>query len=1220
MSKESKGRLLIVDDTPTNLQHLMQILSEQGYEVYSASEGELALKIVQSTSPDLILLDILMPGMDGFQICQQLKEGDNTCDIPVIFTSPVERMLDRGKAFATGGVDYLAKPFQTEEVLMRVETQLSLRKLQKHLEERVEERTTEMSLANASLNKEIAERKKVEAALVQAHQDYTDLIDFIDGIVWEADAMTFRFNFVSNKAERLLGFEVERWINDPNFWKDHIHPEDREWAINFCVTAVDEKRSHDFEYRMIAADGRTVWLRDIVNVVVENEKAVKLRGIMVDITAHKRAEALRDGQSRVLELIATSASLEDVLESLIYLIESQSDGMLCSILLLDEEGQHLRHGAAPSLPEAYTRAIDGVSIGPQVGSCGTAAFLGEPVIVTDIFRDPLWTDYRELAAQHGLRACWSSPIISHQGLVLGTFAMYYREPRSPVPHETQLIAIATHIAGIAIARQESEKELRDSEERFRTLVENAPEALVVLDLDAGHFVDTNEKAVQLFGLSRDALFTISLFELSSPRQPDGRDSRQLALEKIQQTLNGESPVFEWTHRHTSGQEIPCEVRLVRIPSYGRRLIRGSIIDITERLKAAKALRASEKRFTTAFQASPNPLTITTLKEGRFLAVNDQFLRISGHSRAELIGQTVFELNLWDKSEERERAIQMLKEQGWVRDFEADLRTKSGEIRSMIIALEVIELEGQECLLMASNDITDRKRAEAELQRSAQEIRDLYDNAPCGYHALDQQGTFLRINKTELDWLGYTSDEVIGKLNIANLIADENRHDFQECFTRLEQHGSWSDLEIEMIRKDGSTIPVLLSSTAINDDQGNLQMVNSTLFDLTERKRLEDQIRQSQKMEAVGRLAGGIAHDFNNLLTAILGYSQLALLHLKPHEVMYEQIEEIKKAAERAALLTSQLLAFSRRQILQPKVLNLNAVVDEMDNMLRRLIGEDIELLTHLDSSLGRVKADPGQIAQVVLNLAVNARDAMPLGGKLIIETADVDLDEEYAHSQLSDQSGPFVMLAVSDTGQGIAEEDRMQIFEPFFTTKEKGKGTGLGLSTIYGIIKQSGGSILVTSEVGQGTCFRIYLPRVDDKPEVRESDSVKEIDPGKETILLVEDEEIVRKLAKTILKRSGYTVLEANGGGEALLKCERYTGEIHLMVTDIVMPHMSGRELAERLAPLRPEMKVLYMSGYTDDEIIHRGILQLDTSFMQKPFTPDYLLQKVREVLDSKNL
>jgi two-component system, cell cycle sensor histidine kinase and response regulator CckA len=1091
MSKEQKGRLLIVDDTPTNLHLLMKILSEQGYAVYPATEGELALKFVQSTPPDLILLDIFLPGMDGYQVCQRLKADENTRDIPVIFICSADQELDKVKVFAIGGLDYIVEPFQTEEVLARIETHLSLRNLQKHLEERVEERTAQLSQANASLNEEISERM--------------------------------------------------------------------------------------------------------------------------------RAEALRAGQSRILEMIATSSPLEDILESLSSLIESQSEGMLCSVLLLDEEGQRLRHGAAPSLPQSYTKALDDTAIGPQVGSCGTAAFRGEPVFVSDIQQDPLWQDYRDLAAQYGLRACWSSPIISHQGLVLGTFAMYYREPRNPIPAEIKLIEIALHIAGIAIERQHAEQELRNSEARFRTLVEHAPEALVVLDLDTSLFVDANEKAVQLFGIPRKSLFKLGPVELSPPTQADGRPSTEAALEYLEKALHGETPAFEWTHRNALGEDIPCEIRLVRLPSVGRRLVRGSIIDISERLQADKALHASEKRFATAFQSSPMSLSINSLDDGRILAVNDYFLRTTGYTREELLGHTSLELNFWPSQAERDKAIELLRQHGSVHDVESTFVTKSGEVRNVLFSIEMIEMDGTLCTLLAASDITERKRTEEALQRSAQEISDLYNNAPCGYHALDQNGTFLRINDTELQWLGYQPDEVIGIMNISQLIPKEFSQDFQSNFARLKRHGSLRDIEFNLLRKDGSTLPVLLSSTVIKDPHGNFLMVNSTLFDITERKRLEEQFRQSQKMEAVGRLAGGIAHDFNNLLTAILGYSQLALLHLDPADLLHDQIQEIRKAAERAALLTSQLLAFSRRQILQPKVLDLNSVVEEMDNMLRRLIGEDIALVTALEPALAPVKADPGQLAQVIMNLAVNARDAMPQGGQLTILTQNVNLDQEYAASHLAVEAGAYVMLSVSDSGEGIAEEHLSHIFEPFFTTKEKGKGTGLGLSTIYGIIKQSGGAIWVSSELGKGACFKIYLPRVEEPAEVsQERDFALDGERGHETILLVEDEEIVRRLAINILKRSGYEVLEASGGMEALRQAEQYQGVIHLLLSDVVMPKMSGRELAERLVELRPQMKVLYMSGYTDDEFIHRGILELGTQFMQKPFTPDQLLQKVRDILDAE--
>ena len=381
---------------------------------------------------------------------------------------------------------------------------------------------------------------------------------------------------------------------------------------------------------------------------------------------------------------------------------------------------------------------------------------------------------------------------------------------------------------------------------------------------------------------------------------------------------------------------------------------------------------------------------------------------------------------------------------------------------------------------------------------------------------------------------------------------------------------------------------------------------------------EEQLRQSQKMEAVGQLAGGIAHDFNNLLTAITGYSELGLRGLDTHNPLYPKLTEIKKAGDRAASLTRQLLAFSRKQILQPKVLDLNAVIPEMEKMLRRLIGENIVLETVLDSSLGQVKADPGQIEQIVLNLSVNARDAMPDGGRLTIETSNVSLEQPYRNQQVLIRAGHYVMLSVSDNGSGMDAETQARIFEPFFTTKELGKGTGLGLSTVYGIVKQSEGAVWVYSEVGKGTTFKIYLPRVDDV--VLTSEQARQLRPvprGSETILVVEDEDIVRALSTEILQQHGYRVLSAANGPEGLRLCREFSGRIDLLITDVVMPRMSGRELAEQLAIFRPETRVLYMSGFTDDAIVRHGVLDDDVFFIQKPFSPDALAFKTRSVLDN---
>jgi PAS domain S-box-containing protein len=389
------------------------------------------------------------------------------------------------------------------------------------------------------------------------------------------------------------------------------------------------------------------------------------------------------------------------------------------------------------------------------------------------------------------------------------------------------------------------------------------------------------------------------------------------------------------------------------------------------------------------------------------------------------------------------------------------------------------------------------------------------------------------------------------------------------------------------------------------------------IDVTEFRKTEAQLRHSQKMEAVGRLAGSVAHDFNNLLSVILGYSSMLLSDLKPVDPIRGDIDMIRVAGEKAAALTRQLLAFSRQQVLAPRVLDLNEVVQGSEQMLRRLLGEDIELVMRYESSFSLVRVDPGQIDQVVMNLCLNARDAMLDGGKLTIETKDVVLDEAYVSEHFDVTAGPYVMLAVSDTGVGMDQETQSRIFEPFFTTKGPGKGTGLGLSTVFGIVRQSNGHIWVYSEPGKGSSFKIYLPRAAGQEIDLEEFVVPMTLDGTETILLVEDQDEVRRVAQEILVRHGYHVIAAQNAGEALLGCERHPRTIHLLLTDVIMPQMSGRELAERLATIRPEMRVLYMSGYTDNAIVYHGILDSGLPYVQKPLVPESLARRVREVLDS---
>jgi PAS domain S-box-containing protein len=480
------------------------------------------------------------------------------------------------------------------------------------------------------------------------------------------------------------------------------------------------------------------------------------------------------------------------------------------------------------------------------------------------------------------------------------------------------------------------------------------------------------------------------------------------------------------------------------------------------------------------------------------------------------------------------------------------------------------------------------------------------------------GRFTLANQAAAEIYGTTTEQLVGKRDAD---FNPNREEVERFLQ--DDREVMTSLQPRFIAEEPVTNPATGETrwfqtvkVALVAAEGGVPQVLGVATDITRRKQLEDQLRQSQKMEAVGRLAGGVAHDFNNLLTAILGHADLLLEDATQHDGRRADLTEIKRAAERAAGLTRQLLAFSRKQILQPKVLDLNTVVTGMGTLLHRLIGEDIELRIVPAPGLGAVEADPGQLEQVILNLAVNARDAMPRGGKLTVETANVHLDEAYARQRVGVQPGPYVLLAVTDTGVGMDEHVKAHVFEPFFTTKEQGKGTGLGLATVYGIVQQSGGFIWVYSEPGRGTAFKIYLPRKAASSQDLEPVPTREDShAGSGTILLVEDEEAVRKLASRVLEARGYTVLRAADGLQALDTVERHPGAIDLLITDVVMPRMSGRELADLVRPRRPATKVLYVSGYTDDAIVHHGVLDAGVMFLQKPFTPDSLARKVKEIL-----
>jgi PAS domain S-box-containing protein len=505
-------------------------------------------------------------------------------------------------------------------------------------------------------------------------------------------------------------------------------------------------------------------------------------------------------------------------------------------------------------------------------------------------------------------------------------------------------------------------------------------------------------------------------------------------------------------------------------------------------------------------------------------------------------------------------------------------------------------------------------ARAALRDAEASFATLVEFAPIGIYRSNPAGQFLSVNSALVRMLGYdSSDEVLPLDMSRDVYADaDERQRLLDRDTYSDRQ--YDDVEATWKRKDGRLLQVQLSVRAVRNAAGQVDYYETFVRDVTDQRRLQQQLTQSQKMEAIGRLAGGVAHDFNNLLTVITSYSDLVFQDLPPDDPRRDDVDQVRKAADGAAALTRQLLAFSRQQVLEPKVIDLNSVVDNLKKILQRVIGEDVDLTTVLATKLGAVKADISQIEQILMNLAVNARDAMPTGGQLTIETTNVDYDPE--RQQRADGSRAFVMLAVTDTGTGMDEATKAKIFEPFFTTKQPGKGTGLGLATVYAIVTQAGGDIWVYSELGHGTSFKIYLPQVDAVPTTAAAVHV-DLPRGTETVLLVEDAAAVRAVARQVLQRQGYRVLEASDGEDALYLAARHQGTIDLVLTDVVMPRAGGRELAERLLAVRPDTRVLYMSGYTDDSVVRHGILEGGVTYLQKPFSPEGLARKVRDVLDA---
>ncbi|MBP3956165.1 PAS domain S-box protein [Gemmata sp. G18] len=783
--------------------------------------------------------------------------------------------------------------------------------------------------------------------------------------------------------------------------------------------------------------------------------------------------------------------------------------------------------------------------------------------------------------------------------------------RDPGGEIVGLVGVSRNIQQI----KETESALRASEAMLRGAFEDSNVPMVITSLDH-RFLRVNAAFARLFGYSQAEMLDLTTADVTYPDDLAESYARRDVL------LGGASHfVQQKRYVHRAGHILwgITSVSLVRDPSGRPTLYVGQVQDVTARKLAEEELRESETRFRAFFDATTAGMVELT-PDARILGANGAFCRMIGYTENELRAMTVADVLFPEDLGEVLRQYGRI-ERAENASYEADRRYRRKDGSTLWTRVSVVAAHdalGRPIRASAVViDISDRRAAEESLRVSEERFRLVVDGVrDYAVFMLDPVGRVLTWNAGAERIFGYAAPEIVGEHYSAFYRSEDLDAGRAEEELRLAVlRGRFED-EAWQLRKDGTRFWGGVVITVLRDAAGTLRGFTKVVRDLTERRRLEDQFRQAQKMEAIGRLAGGVAHDFNNLLTVINVSGQLLLEQLPVRDPGRRLVKEIAAAGERATGLTAKLLAFSRKAIVEPRVLDLNEVVSQSEMLLHRILGEDVRLATALDPNLRPVKVDPTHAEQIVINLAVNARDAMPRGGQLTIETRNLTLREEDAVVYPELACGRYVLMAVSDTGVGMSDEVKARIFEPFFTTKEIGKGTGLGLAMVYGAVKTHRGHIAVYSEVGVGTTFKILLPVTDEAKPGPRSGEIRTVSRGTETILLVEDEDTVRRLARLALEMHGYTILEANGGADALRLSVEHSGPIHMLVSDVVMPVMGGREVAETLRSQRPGVKVLFVSGYTDDAIVRHGIVEATDAFLQKPFTPTSLARKVRAVLD----
>jgi two-component system cell cycle sensor histidine kinase/response regulator CckA len=979
-----------------------------------------------------------------------------------------------------------------------------------------------------------------------------------------------KFRYANVKMAQVFGYAPEEII-DRLSPQDLIYPEDHpllEEQVRRRLSG--EAEEAHYTARGVRQDGTVIHL-EFLGRRVEYKGWPAIVGTLLDITERKQAEGNLEFQAQLLDLARDTIVAHDLKGHIVYVNEAaaQARGYTREELL----GKTIPDLIAPG--EARQKGLQRLS---------------------------------ELQA----------------GKLLDPFESYHvRKDGSRFPIEvhgrlTQINGrkIFLGVARDITERRRAQEELATHLEFMGVILDAIPNPIFYKDRE-GVYLGCNRAFGDLMGITPEEIVGKTVHDIHPKELAD--KYQQMDWKVLQ---NRGSQVYERALQTGDGIVHNVVIHKATFPDAKGNVagLVGNIVDISDLKRAEEAVRESEARLRAIFEHAPVGITMVD-PAGRFLQTNPAFQAIVGYSATELQNMTFQQIT---HPEDLPGNLQLLKE------FLANKRQyyylqkrymrKDGKIVWVsLMKSRVQNAQGETRVIGTVLDITARKQAEEALRESEQRFRLMAKTIQ----------DVLWISTPSLDKVIYVSpayEKVWGRSceelyesprSFLEAIHPEDRKQAQALMMTHQSRGLEFSQEYRIIKLEGSISWIHNQAFPVKDEQGKVIMYTGVAKDITERKNLEQQLLLAQKMEAVGRLAGGVAHDFNNLLMAIASYAELIRQKIFKGDPLYRYLEDIFHATDRATALTGQLLTFSRQQIVHPRVVDLNQLVRDLKRLLRRLIPEDIELEVITAPELGMVKADPGYLNQIIMNLVINARDAMPCGGCITLETTEVRLQESRRTRSGESPPGPYVVLKVIDSGIGIDESIQVHIFEPFFTTKEPGKGTGLGLSIVYGIIKQSGGFIDLESKPGQGSTFTIYLPRLEDGAELDKTRTSKQRKlRGEETILLVEDEDVLRSLLAKFMRLQGYTVLEARHGDEALLICEKYQGPIQLMVTDVVMPLMSGRVLADRIRSLRPETKVLYMSGYTEDEVVQRGVADLSVSFLQKPFKPIDLARQVRAVLN----